>query len=80
MIYDTIHEIFTTLFIDYADIPLELQPLIVLFELWGVFIFFKWVLAPLRMLLLLIGRVQSVFIPRQRTPRKRSFFNNNDDE
>lgn len=73
MIYDTIHEIFTTLFIDYVDIPTELQPLIVLFELWGVFIFLKWILAPLRMILLMVRRIMDSFLPKsmKRTPRYR---------
>lgn len=51
MIYDYIHEIVTTLLVDVSDIPLDFQPLIYLFELYGVFIFMKWALLPVRALI-----------------------------
>lgn len=51
MIYDYIHEIVTTLLVDVSDIPVDFQPLIYLFELYGVFIFMKWALLPVRALI-----------------------------
>lgn len=46
MIYQWIHEIFTTFFIDISTIPADYQPLLYLIEFWALLIFFKWCLYP----------------------------------
>lgn len=80
MIYDAVHEIFSTLLIDYADIPLYFQPLIILFELMAVYAAFRWVFYPLRMILQLVRRLQYELFPSNREKRSRSRKNDDDDE
>lgn len=46
MIYDYIHDIVTTFLIDTTLLPTEWQTIVFMFELWGLFIFFKWCLIP----------------------------------
>lgn len=46
MIYEYIHDIVTTFLIDYDTLSVELQLIVQIFELWGLFIFFKWCLIP----------------------------------
>lgn len=51
MLYNYIHEMVSTFFIDYASLSAELQIIVQLFELWGLFIVFKWCLIPVTSIL-----------------------------
>ena len=77
MIYETVHEIFSTLIIDYADIPEYFQALIILFELLAVFTAFKWVFYPLRIVMQFMRAMGQNIMPSNRQPRYRR---NNDSE
>jgi hypothetical protein len=71
MIYDAVHEIFSTLLIDYADIPTYFQPLIILFELLSVYVALKWIMYPITLLLNLLRQLERNVFPKQRKVRSR---------
>jgi hypothetical protein len=65
MIYEWIHEIFTTFFIDPAVLPLDFQPLLYFVELWAVLLFFRACLSPLVALFNFLGKLSRDIIGKQ---------------
>jgi len=51
MIYDYIHNMVSNFLIDYTSLSPDLQVIVQLIELYGVFIFMKWALLPVRALI-----------------------------
>lgn len=85
MLYDWIHEIVCTFFIDVNILPENLKIFVYFFEFWGLLILFKWFLMPVRMLIewaSLLSRSilnKTEWRPEWRRKQKRSLRNSVDD-
>ena len=86
MIYEYIHEIVSTLFIDLDALPESYKIFVYLFEFWGCFIFFKWAIMPLRYVIEGLKMISKTIVsdhsewrPEWTRKQKRSLRNNDQD-
>lgn len=72
MIYEWVHEVFSTLLIDYSLIPNYLHFLIIFFELYAVYYFFMFCLYPFAYVVRLVIYGTKKLLPLEKKRNRRS--------